>query len=165
MSVLLSTGAGPEVGAYRESLLPGLLASAARNISRGQTDLKLFEIGRVTSPKGQEEMRLALLVAGLDQAVSWQGGEVKADYFVLKGVIQEIASRFSLTGDPLALREATPGEKKQSSLKSRLWIAEVSLSKDLSMKTASYEEVSNFPGVERDLSLVLPESVPFAEVE
>jgi len=165
MSVQLSTGAGPEVGAYRESLLPGLLASAARNISRGQTDLKLFEIGRVTSAKGQEEMRLALLVAGFDQAVSWQGGEVKADYFVLKGILQEIASRFCLAGEPPALREATPAEKKQSSLKSRLWIAEVSLSKELSLKTASYEEFSNFPGVERDLSLVLPESVPFGEVE
>ncbi|NDH86421.1 hypothetical protein EBY67_05135 [bacterium] len=70
MSVQLSTGAGPEVGAYRESLLPSILASAARNISRGQTDLKLFEIGRVTSAKVQEEMRLALLVAGFDQAVS-----------------------------------------------------------------------------------------------
>ena len=110
-------------------------------------------------------MRLALLVAGFDQAVSWQGGEVKADYFVLKGIMQEIADRFCLAGEPLVLREASPAEKKQNSLKSRLWIAEVSLPKELELKTTAYQEVSNFPGVERDLSLVLPESVPFAEVE
>jgi phenylalanyl-tRNA synthetase beta chain len=91
MSVALSTASGPEVGAYRESLVSGLLSSAARNISRGQTDLKLFEIGRVTGAKGREEMRLALLITGCQQVVSWQGGEECIDHqvhFTLTLIIQ-----------------------------------------------------------------------------
>ena len=165
MSVQLSTGAGPEVGAYRESLLPGLLAAAARNISRGQTNLKLFEIGRVTGAKGREEMRLALLITGCEQGVSWQGGEVKSDLFSLKGIGQELAVRFGWKGEPITLREVTPAEKKQNNLKPRLWVAEFSLPKKAEKKAALYQEVSSFPGVERDFSLVLPEAVAFSEVE
>ena len=165
MSVALSTPSGPEVGAYRESLVSGLLSSAARNISRGQTDLKLFEIGRVAGAKGREEMRLALLITGCDQVVSWQGGEVKADFFSLKGIGQELAVRFGWKGEPITLREVTPAEKKQNNLKARLWVAEFNLQKMAETKSALYQEVSSFPGVERDLSLVLPEVVSFSEVE
>lgn len=114
MSVTLSTAAGPEVGAYRESLLSGLLSSAARNISRGQTDLKLFEIGRVTGAKGREEMRLALLISGCENGVTWQGEEVKADLFSLKGIGQELAVRFGWKGEPITLREATPRRRNRT---------------------------------------------------
>ena len=70
----LSLAAGPDAVGYRQSLLPGLGRAAARNISRGGIDLKLFELGRVSATGGQEELRLALLVSGRERPVHWQEG-------------------------------------------------------------------------------------------
>jgi hypothetical protein len=68
----LTLAAGPDAAGYRQSLLPGLGRAAGRNLSRGEVDLKLFEIGRVSVAGGREEVRLALLVSGRERPVNWQ---------------------------------------------------------------------------------------------
>jgi len=163
-AVKLSVPAGPEAGALRGSLVPGLLASAGRNASRGNIHLKLYEIGRVTSEKGKEELRLALLVTGQERPVDWQEREEKAGPFSLKGVQEEMRARFPGFPGPAKAREATGLEKKQASLKIPVWVVELPLG-ERAEKTAENREISSFPGVERDLALVLPETVPYAEVE
>ena len=163
-SVKLTIPAGPEAAALRSSLIPGLLASAGRNASRGTTSLKLFEIGRVTGEKGKEELRLAVLVAGQERPVDWQEKEEKAGPFSLKGLQEEMQARFPGFPGPAKAREATSAEKKQAALKIPVWVAEVPLGEGAD-KLAENREVSIFPGVERDLALVLPETVPYADVE
>ena len=162
--VPLSVAAGPEAAAYRESLLPGLLASAGRNISRGLTDLRLFEIGRVTRKGAQEEMRLAVLVAGRERPVNWDEAEVSADFFSLKGVWDELRHRFSGLGEPISLREVSAAEKKAVGIKATVHVAEGVLIRG-KVKGVEYRVVSTFPGVERDLALVMPETIPYGEVE
>lgn len=163
-AVKLTVPAGPDAAAIRESLIPGILGSAGRNVSRGTNDLKLFEIGRVAGVKGKEEMKLALLVAGRERPVDWLEKEEKAGWFSLKGVLEELRIRFS--GIPMEgnLREAGASEKKQAGLKIPVWVAEIALGSSVS-KIAQNGEISSFPGVERDLALVVPEAVPYAEVE
>jgi phenylalanyl-tRNA synthetase beta chain len=163
-TVRLTVPAGPDAAALRSSLLPGLLASAGRNASRGTTNLKLFEIGRVNGEKGREEFRLALLVAGQERPVDWQEKEEKAGPFSLKGIQEELQARFPGLPGPAKAREATASEKKQASLKIPAWVVEVSLGGG-GEKIAEHREISSFPGVERDLALVLPETVPYADVE
>jgi len=163
-AVKLTVPAGPEAAALRTSLLPGLLASAGRNASRGTTHLKLFEIGRVTGEKGKEELRLALLVAGQERPVDWQEKEEKAGPFSLKGLQEEMQARFPGFPGPAKSREATAAEKKQAALKIPAWVVEVIFGEG-GEKIAENREISSFPGVERDLALVLPETVPYAEVE
>ena len=163
-AVKLSVPAGPEASALRSSLIPGILGSAGRNVSRGATDLKLFEIGRVAGDKGQEELRLALLVAGRERPVDWLGQEEKAGWFSLKGVLEELRSRFPGISAEMTLREAGPVEKKQASLKIPVWVAEIFLG-SATAKLAESSEISSFPGVERDLALVLPETIAYGEVE
>ena len=162
--VRLHVPAGPDAVGYRQSLLPGLGRAAARNISRGQTDLKLFELGRVSNSVGQEEMVLGLLVTGRERLVDWQEGEVQSDRFSLQGIWQELMKRFAGWGSALTLREMSQAEKKSAGVKGTIWLAEgkVTLGK---AQIASYEALSIFPGVQRDLALVLPEKISFAEVE
>ena len=162
--VPLTVAAGPEAAAYRESLLPGLLASAGRNISRGLTDLKLFEIGRVTGKGAQEEIRLAVLVAGRERPVNWDDAELATDFFTLKGVWRELRERFAGLGEPVVLREVSASEKKATGIKVNVHVAEGVWAKGKS-KSAAYREVSSFPGVARDLALVMPETVSYGEVE
>jgi len=163
-AVKLSLAAGPDAAAIRGSLIPGILGSAGRNVARGMTDLKLFEIGRVTAEKGTEEIRLALLVAGRERPVDWQEPEQKAGFFSLKGVLEEMRGRFPGLPAEVRVREATAAERKQAGLKIAVWVAEIVLG-SASGKLAENREISSFPGVERDLALVLPETVPYAEVE
>ena len=162
--VALTVAAGPEAAAYRDSLFPGLLGSAARNLSRGLTDLKLFEIGRVAGKDGREMIRVALLISGRERPVNWDDRETMTDLFSLKGIWDGLRERFSGIGEPLSLREVTPAEKKAAGIKVTVYVAEGNIGQGRTGTTA-YREVSSFPGVERDLALVLPETVTYAEVE
>ncbi len=61
----------------RPGLLPGLLASAERNVRFGNADLRFFEIGRVFThtPKGEEveTEHIALLLTGRRRPEGWDG--------------------------------------------------------------------------------------------
>lgn len=55
----------------RPSLLPGLLAAAARNAARGQENVRLFELGRRYLADG-ERATLGILLAGSTGARDWR---------------------------------------------------------------------------------------------
>jgi len=163
-SARLTLSAGPDAAGYRQSLLSNLARAAGRNISRGVMDLKLFELGRVSVEGGREEMRLGLLVSGRERPVHWQEAEVDADRFSLQGTWEELGKRFSGLGQPLALREMSATEKKSSGVKSTVWMAEGRLSV-AKARITPFSSVSSYPGIQRDMALVLPEKVSFADVE
>lgn len=60
----------------RPSLLPGLLAAAARNVKRGAQSVRLFEIGRRYLADG-ERPTLGLVLAGDRRARGWQTGKAQ----------------------------------------------------------------------------------------
>src|SRR4051795_4535289 len=49
-AIRLANPLDPQTGLLRRSVLPGLIEIARRNLSRGMTDLALFEIGTVFLP-------------------------------------------------------------------------------------------------------------------
>jgi len=55
------------------SILPGLIAAAQRNVDRGASAVRLFEVGR-RYLKDQEHPTIGLILAGEKEARSWQGG-------------------------------------------------------------------------------------------
>ncbi|ABF54488.1 phenylalanine--tRNA ligase subunit beta [Sphingopyxis alaskensis] len=63
-----------ELKVMRPSLLPGLLAAAARNQKRGADSIRLFEIGR-RYLSDAEHPTLAVLMAGDKRARGWQAGK------------------------------------------------------------------------------------------
>jgi phenylalanyl-tRNA synthetase beta chain len=60
----------------RPSLLPGLARAAARNLARGVTGVRLFELGRRYLGEG-ERPTLALLLAGESSPRDWQSGKAR----------------------------------------------------------------------------------------
>jgi phenylalanyl-tRNA synthetase beta chain len=70
--------------AMRPSLLPGLLAAARRNQSRGAEGTRLFEIGRRYLPDA-EPLTLGLLLTGAAQGRHWRAGRSSgADWYDAK---------------------------------------------------------------------------------
>src|SRR3954468_1870220 len=67
-----------EMKVMRPSLLPGLIAAARRNLDRGASSVRLFEVGRRYLGDA-EHSTLSLLLAGEQRSRDWQDG--KAEQF------------------------------------------------------------------------------------
>ncbi len=92
--------------AMRTSLAPGLLSAVSRNASFGNTDLRLFEIGRVYSVKDDsrpelvenyvEEEKVCLLLTGSRTPKHWSVTSQMYDIFDLKGEVADFLGKFVL---------------------------------------------------------------------
>jgi phenylalanyl-tRNA synthetase beta chain len=66
-----------EMKVMRPSLLPGLIAAARRNLDRGGSSVRLFEVGRRYLADA-EHPTLGLVLAGERRARSWQSGKAQS---------------------------------------------------------------------------------------
>jgi phenylalanyl-tRNA synthetase beta chain len=89
----------------RPSLLPGLIAAASRNIARGATSARLFEIGRRYLPE-KERPTATVLLAGERRPRSWQQG--KAQPFEAFDAKAEALALLEAAGAPVANLQLFP---------------------------------------------------------
>ena len=168
--------------ALRQSLIPSLLTSKAYNEAHGNLDVDLYEIANVYIPKpGQplpdEPTRLTLVS--------------DRDFLGLKGIVEAILARFHLEDQlvtrPRDLPWFTPGRSAELFLNDIPlgWMGEVSkLRRDqvelgppcsaaeLTLSTlvnhavlvSRHQALPSLPAVSRDLSLVVPRSLPWADL-
>ena len=177
-SVRLSSPPSQERSVLRTALYPGLLEAARAN--RGD-HTAFFEVGRVFD--GDEEERLGLLVRG-----AWAGGgwlpEQKADFYVFKGLLEKLAATL---GVGVVLEAETypalhPGvsarvvwDGRPVGFAGRLhpaiaadlelgetYLAELEL--PLPGRSGLFAEFSRQPFAERDLAVVAPNNVLYAEL-
>ncbi len=82
----------------RPSLLPGMLRVLCHNLSRGQTDVRIFEIGAVVRHDNEpetrelERTRLGIMLSGL-WFPDWTTTREACSFWVLKGLIQALTGR------------------------------------------------------------------------
>ena len=101
--VALANPLSSDMDVLRPSLLPGLLNILRHNLSRKNTDVALFEIGRVfTNVNGQtkENRSIAIAITGQRALPFWSGDErdAKFDAYDLKGLVEEFIEQFGLRG-------------------------------------------------------------------
>jgi len=83
----------------RPTLIPSLLGTVARNLSRRVETVKVFEIGKVflkDSPKPREETLLGIALCGFDKEKSWDEREKEIDIYGLKGVLELVGERLRI---------------------------------------------------------------------
>ena len=178
-SVRLAEPQGLERAVLRTALYPGLLAAARLN--HRERDLALFEIGRAFGEVESE--RVALLLRGMRLDAGWRDG-LPVDFFVAKGVLEQLAQRF---GVELELRpEAAPHlhphvaasvvwdgravghlgrvhpEVASAFELGETYIAELDL--PLAARAPALTPLPRQPFAERDLAVVTPRSVTYAEL-
>jgi len=168
--------------ALRQSLVPSLLTVRRHNEAHGNPEVDLFEIANVYQPRpGQplpEEPTCLTLVSG-------------RDFFSLKGIVETILSRFhvekALLVKPGRSAWFTPGRAADLFL-GETWlgrIGEVDRSKldrlelrssctaaelnllvlvDRAELVPRHQPLPMVPAVARDLSLVVPRSLPWADL-
>ncbi len=178
--VFLSDPQGVERGVLRTALYPGLLAAAAAN--RRAAALALFEVGRVFLDT--EEERLALLCLGNREANGW-GTALAGDFYTFKGIIEALGAPVGATVSMEPTTEAPylhPGVAATVLWNGRrvghagrvhpevaahyelgeAYVAELSL--PLEGTVIKFEEIVRQPYAERDLAIIAPSTVTFANL-
>jgi len=83
----------------RASLVPGLLEAALHNVNHGREDVRLFEIGHLFLVSGAEVSALGVLVSvGPVADPFWCGVRREADFYDLKGILEELFDRMGRRG-------------------------------------------------------------------
>lgn len=194
-AVKLANPLSSELDILRMSMIPALLENIAWNKNRQQSDIQLFEWGKVYFKQGEgyaEKQRLALLMVGNDKPEHWQGKPEKTGFYHLKGVVQHVlelcgldASQVNgvLVEDP-SFNQAwsiRKGEKelvrignvhnallKRYDVQGPVWFAECNwdlLLRNFGSTKIQYREVSKFPSVRRDLALLIDQSISYDQIE
>ena len=94
-----------EMRVMRPSLLPGLIGSARRNLDRGASSVRLFEIGR-RYLGDREHPTLGLLLAGDRSPRAWQSG--KAQGFTAFDAKAEVIALLESAGAPTSNLQVFP---------------------------------------------------------
>ncbi|MEO6580854.1 MAG: phenylalanine--tRNA ligase subunit beta [Sphingomicrobium sp.] len=96
---VLANPISEEMKHMRPSLIPGLAGAVRRNLDRGATTVRLFEIGRRYLADG-EKPTVGMMMAGEAQSRSWKGGKAKLfDPFDAKA---EVLALLDASGAPTA---------------------------------------------------------------
>ena len=87
----------------RTTLLSSVLENAARNFSRKNEDVRLFEVAPVFYPKALpiaeqpvEVLKLAGMISGRREPKGWSQQSAEVDFYDLKGIIEELFERLSI---------------------------------------------------------------------
>ncbi|MBW6455090.1 MAG: phenylalanine--tRNA ligase subunit beta [Trueperaceae bacterium] len=177
--VRLSEPQGIERAVLRTSLLPGLLGVARLN--RDAARLALFEVGHVFLD--DEEERLGLLWRGHGAASGWRPPQGH-DVYAAKGVLESLAEGLgaNLTMRPAGFEDLHPGVSAEVAWEgapvgrfgrlhpevAAAWgcgdvvVAELRL--PLEARPPRLRELPRQPFAERDLAVVLPVDVAYAEL-
>lgn len=178
----------------RQTLLFSALEAVAYNVNRKQSDLSLYEFGKsyhLVAGKYTEKQHLALVQTGRKAAEQWNTANDKVNYFILKGAVESIFKKLGVEGctctphssrlytDALIWERngkvvATLGQIHPSVLKTMEIGQEVfyaSLAWDELMKIVrkakalQHREVSKFPAVRRDLSMLINDDLSFEQLQ
>src|SRR5690606_13689002 len=176
------------LGVMRTRLLPGLVASLARNVARQQPRVRLFELGKVFHAAApgdapRETLRVAAAACGDAGNEQWGAVARRVDFHDLKGDLQSLAA---LSGASLEFTRASsspwghPGRSADVLRDGQAigWIGELHprllRAMDLDQAVVAFEldlspllarpvpkaaALSRFPSVRRDLAIVVPEDV------
>jgi phenylalanyl-tRNA synthetase beta chain len=177
----------------RPSLLPGLVAAAARNVARRNLTVRLFEIGRCFLPREErllpdEPLRLGIVIHG-PTGQEWHTPSRELDFFDLKGITEALmealrieyvfapatrdlfvagrtAALVSTGGAYGVVGELDPATAERYGFPGRVVVAELELHKLLEQAAEPSKAIEppRFPPVLLDLALVVPDSVEAAEV-
>ena len=189
--VSLANPISADMAVMRTNLWSGLLSTAAYNLNRQQSRIRIFEMGQcfVPSEEGDlglsQNMMLAGLICGSRAPVGWTSTKDKVDFYDIKGDLEAVfaqtglAAEFSFTADEHPalhpgqaasicrngqkigwIGQLHPKIQKRLGISTEAYLFQVDFSKIEDVRIPSFQEVSKFPEVKRDLAFIVDTSVP-----
>ncbi len=183
-----------EGSVMRTNLTAGVLRNVVFNLNHQVHDIRIFEIGRVFTPREnilpEETRKAAGAITGRRQVEIWDKEEF--DFFDLKGILERVFEAFSIS--EAVFEEASqisflhPGKSAKALLEDkevgffgelhpefqerlgiskRVYLFEINLDRLSAFQRDAdkrFHPLPKFPSVRRDIALVVDENVPAGEI-
>jgi phenylalanyl-tRNA synthetase beta chain len=189
---VLSNPISAEMAEMRTSLLPSLLSTLQYNLNRQQKQLQIFEVGSryfMQANEIKEEIMIAGLRYGASRNEHWDTKLKTTDFYDIKGDVERL---LNLVDEPVRFEPAVqhtalhPG-RSAAIYRGRAhigWVGEIhprimqllNLGSDpapcvfelaaeslVQRRIPSYQAISRYPGIRRDLAVVVDQSISWAE--
>lgn len=182
-----------DLDVMRQTLLFSGLEVISYNQNRRYPNLKLYEFGKVYHQypeKFEEKHRLSLFLSGADQSEQWNQKEQPVSFYQLKAAVDTLLKKAGVRDFVLEDTESnhlnfglnyklgnknlvtfgavSKKELKKADVGQAVFYADFDfdlLLKQISRNKIVYQEVSKFPSVRRDLSLLVDERVTFNQLK
>ena len=185
-----------ERSALRQNIISGMLDTVSYNVNRKNSNLAIYEIGKIFHQTGdvqtdlpQEVETFAFALTGLVAEKDFQTKAVPVDFFYAKGIVEALADKLNLSFDFVAEKDLDsmhPGRTAAVFLDGEVvgfvgqlhpqtakdygipetYVAELNLTAVEAglMPNPSFQEITKFPAVSRDMALLLPAETSHKEV-
>jgi len=187
----LANALSSDLEVMRTALLPGLMETMSRNLRRQQERVRFFETGTVFRQEDSltESWHIAAVASGSAAPEQWGTAARVTDFFDLKGDLESmLALRGHTSGVEFRVTRLPwlhPGQAATVSIDGRdigwagsihptilkhMEIKKPVLAFELDVNLLSEreipyaKEISRFPSIRRDLALLVPEKISFAEI-
>ncbi|MDY0905651.1 phenylalanine--tRNA ligase subunit beta [Pedobacter sp. CFBP9032] len=178
-----------DLNVMRQQMLMPALESVAYNQNRKNADVKFYEFGKtyhLINDKYVERPRLLLLISGAKQGEQWNQNSKPATFYNLKSAVDAIISRLGISsyqtdalsdenfaygikyfrGDKaiVSFGAATKADRKVADVNAEVFYADFDWAAILDIVKKNKivnKELSKYPQVRRDLSLLIDQAVTF----
>ena len=182
-----------DLDVMRQTMLYSGLEAIAYNQNRKNADLKLYEFGKVYSveeDKYTETQRFAIFIFGANAGEQWNQTAQPVSFYNLKSIVDGLLGKlnvadftvedstcsriayglqYKLNGKQLVKFGSVKGEAlKKADVDKEVFYADFNF--DMLLKAARknkivYNEISKYPAVRRDLSMLIDKSVSFGQLK
>lgn len=193
-SVKMLNPLSSELDELRQTLLFNGLEAVRLNQNHGSENVKLFEFGKIYQKFESgfnEEQHLSIVISGSVQEEVWNGNNEKVSFYNIKGITEGLLNRLGIfkngnitaTDNPLFEDGLTykiakkkvadigwirKDIKSHFGLRNDVFVALINWDVVLElivMNKVKFKELTKFPAVKRDLSLLLDDKITFEEIE
>ncbi len=177
----------------RTSLRTGVLSVLARNQRNRESNIRLFEIAKVFIPRPKDLPVESEILCGLVDTVVpemyWQSKPAPVDFYFVKGIVETLLSRFGIKADYAngnndtlspaknadivvesvkigMIGEVHPAVLTRFDIAEPVFLFELYMDKLLALasKPLVYKAISKYPGITRDLAMLLDTCVTYQKV-
>ena len=171
----------------RQSLIPSLLDVVSYNKARKIDSAKFFEISEVYNEEGSYRL-LSGALSGIYSKSLWQQKVEKVDFFLVKGIIEELLAKLGIKATYVASskKNVHPGkcasilvgekeigylgaihpkyQKEHSLNETYVFELNFDLLLELSEEAIKYAPVSKYPSITRDLAIVCNKNIKASDI-
>ena len=178
-----------DLGVMRQNLLMPALESVVYNQNRKNADVKFYEFGKtyhLINGKYVERPRLLLVISGAKQSEQWNQSVKASTFYNLKAAVDAVFSRLGISsyqtdtiadenfaygikyfrGDKalVSFGAVTKNDRKVADVNAEVFYADfdwTALTDIIKKNKIVHRDVSKYPAVRRDLSLLIDQNITF----